>query len=113
MKPFKNEAFLCHNPPQQYGVDEAVRCFLENTHHKSSKGLFCFSMQAIRSAVISVKVRKGFWCRVSRVKNGSKSKGLNFFNKCFSSVVEAKTKSAAEVAFEKALPKSSFIGPAR
>lgn len=84
------------------------RSNMENTHHESAKGLFCFStLQKRCDQCESVKgplVPRFAWKKKAQNRWDV---GLNF-NKCFSSVVEAKTKSAAEVAFEKAQLKKFF-----
>lgn len=99
----KWKPFLCYNPLQQYGVNEAVvfwkcaswECRRPILFNQAVSSIRCESVKAKR---VALKMAPNRW-----------NKGLKG-NKCLSSVVKIKTKSAAEVAFEKALlKKSSFI----
>lgn len=104
---------LCHSSPQKYGVNEAVQCFCSKIRTTRVQKAYFVSLCKLSEAMWSKVLKGRLASRFARKENGSVDaiKGFNF-NKCFWSVVGAKTKSAAEVAFEKALPwKSSFVLP--
>lgn len=87
---------------------DAVKWFSKIRTTRVQKACFVFSMLQKRcdqcESVEGPLVPRFAWKKMAQNRWDI---GLNF-NKCFSSVVEAKTKSAAEVAFEKAQLKKFF-----